>query len=111
MPPADRRSSARRPYYCEAHLEGLDVGRVPCRMADISVGGAFVEARTQLPAGARTRIRFHLAGREFVADAEVRYTSPGIGMGLHFIGGLSADDQCLILSFVMGQAAARARIA
>jgi hypothetical protein len=79
-------------------------------MADISVGGAFVEARTLLPVGARTRIRFHLGGREFVTEAEVRYTSPGIGMGLHFIG-LPADDQCLILSFVVGQAAARSRIA
>jgi hypothetical protein len=108
--PADRRRSARRSYVCDAHLEGIDMGRVPCRLTDIGVGGVFVETHTVLPVGARTRIRFHLGSREVATEAEVRYTSPGVGMGLQFIG-LPAADQCLILSFVMGRAAARSRIA
>jgi hypothetical protein len=106
----ERRSFVRRSYYGEAQLEGLDTGRVACRLSDVGVGGAFVEARTLLPVGTRTRIRFQLGGRDVVADAEVRYVSPGTGMGLRFLD-LSAADQCLILSFVMGTTAARTRIA
>ncbi len=102
MHPADRRSHARKAFYCEAQLEGLDVGRTPCRLADISVGGAFVEARTVLPVGASTHVRFRLGGREISSRAEVRYTVPGIGMGLRFTG-LSAAEQGLILAFVLGQ--------
>jgi hypothetical protein len=102
----DRRNHYRLTYYCEAQLEGLDVGRVPCRLADISVGGAFIEARTVLPVGARAAIRFSLGGREIVAVGEVRYSAPGIGMGLRFID-LPETEEMAIRTFVLKQGGRR----
>jgi hypothetical protein len=110
MSSSERRSDVRLPYYCEAKLEGLDVGRSTCRLADISVGGAFVEARTLLPVGTVARLQFRLAGREVTADAEVRYTCPDVGMGLRFVN-LAPADRYLILSFVVGQSALQSRTA
>jgi len=96
---AERRQHARVAYFTEASLEGLDVARVPCRLSDLSVGGAFVDARTNLPAGARVQMRFRLAEREISVVAEVRYSAPGIGMGLQFVD-LSDPDRVLIDSAV-----------
>jgi hypothetical protein len=91
-------------YYSEAELEGLDVSRVPCRLAELGVGGAFVEARTNLPIGGRASIRFRLGEREIVAQVEVRYAFEGIGMGLQFTQ-LSDPDKQTVASFVEQQGA------
>jgi len=99
MGPPERREHARIPYFTEALLEGLDVTRVACRLSDLSVGGAFVDARTTLPTGARVRMQFRLADREIAVVAEVRYAAPGIGMGVRFVN-LSEPDLALINSAV-----------
>jgi hypothetical protein len=91
----ERRTHRRLTHYAEAELEGLDVGRVPCRLAEVSEGGAFVEARTVLPSGAQTRLRFQLAGREIAARVEVRYSALGIGMGLRFVDLPDADREAI----------------
>ncbi len=96
---AERRTFKRVVHYAEAELEGLDVGRVTCRLAEIGEGGAFVEARTVLPPGARTRLRFELSGREIASQVEVRYSAPGIGMGVRFID-LPPDAADAIRAFV-----------
>jgi hypothetical protein len=82
---ADARADFRLTFYCEARIDGLDVARSLCRVADLGVGGAFVEARTVLPPGARTTIGFSILGQEIRTAAEVRYALPGIGMGLRFV--------------------------
>jgi hypothetical protein len=66
------------------------------------MGGAFVDARTTLPAGTCVRMRFVLGDREIVTMAEVRYASPGIGMGLQFVN-LSDQDRGWIGSVVNDQ--------
>ena len=99
MSVADRRRHDRITFFTEAWLEGLDVSRVPCRLGDLSVGGAFVDARTNLPPGTRIVMRFRVADREVTAIAEVRYAAPGIGMGLPFLA-MSDDDRELISSTV-----------
>jgi len=95
----ERRAHRRLTHYAEAELEGLDVGRVPCRLAEISEGGAFVEARTVLPTGAKTNLRFELAGREIAVQVEVRYSAPGFGMGLRYVE-LPATDAAAIRAFL-----------
>ncbi len=92
---SDHRRYARVTYYSEAELEGLDVSRVPCRLAELGAGGAFVEARTNLPVGGRASIRFQLADREVVAQVEVRYAFEGIGMGLQFTQVSDADKETI----------------
>lgn len=97
-----QRRYARVTYYSEAELEGLDVSRVPCRLAELGAGGAFVESRTNLPVGGRASIRFRLGESEIVAQVEVRYAFAGIGMGLQFTQVSDADKQT-IASFVEQQ--------
>jgi hypothetical protein len=101
---SDRRQHKRTTYYCEARIEGLDVARGACRLADISAGGAFVEARTVLPPGTRTRVRFELLGQQISALAEVRYCEPGIGMGIRFLD-LSPPDRATIDRFLRERSA------
>lgn len=90
-----RRQYARVTYYSEAELEGLDVSRVPCRLAELGAGGAFVEARTNLPVGGRAAIRFRLGEGDILAQVEVRYAFDGIGMGLQFTQVSDADRQTI----------------
>jgi hypothetical protein len=99
---SERRNSRRVTFYCEAHLEGIDVSHANVRLADLSVDGAFVDARTVLPPGAVARLRFTLLEREVSALAEVRYSMPGMGMGLRFKE-LSPEARDLIARFVEGQ--------
>jgi len=99
----DRRRHYRLTYYCEATLAGLDVGRLPCRLADIGPGGAFVEARTVLPVGACTNLRFELAGRDVAVESEVCYSAPGIGMGVRFKD-LPELERAHIQTFIIQQA-------
>jgi len=99
---SERRNSRRVTFYCEAHLEGIDVSHANVRLADLSVDGAFVDARTVLPPGAVARLRFTLLEREVSALAEVRYSMPGMGMGLRFKE-LSPETRDLIVRFVEGQ--------
>ena len=102
----DRRAHYRLTFYCEAQIEGLDLKRSSCRIADIGVGGAFVEASTVLPVGARTSVRFALLGHEITTAAEVRYSTPGIGMGLRFVN-LSELGEVVIRTLIATEAAER----
>jgi hypothetical protein len=100
MSDADRRSSKRVTYFAEAQFEGLDASRqFQVRLADVSVGGAFVDTRSVLPAGTMARLKFTLMGRELSVQAEVRYSMPSFGMGVRFLD-LNADDRALIEEFI-----------
>ncbi len=102
MDGSERRRSKRVQFYCEAALEGIDVARANVRVADLSVDGAFVDARTVLPPGVVARLRFTLMGRELNTMAEVRYSLPGMGMGLRFLD-LDDEDRQLLAAFVSAQ--------
>ncbi|HEY3380738.1 MAG TPA: PilZ domain-containing protein [Vicinamibacterales bacterium] len=95
MSESDRRKSTRITYFCEAELEGIDVSRLQVRIADLSVEGAFVDARTVLPSGSVARLRFTVLGKEITVQAEVRYSMPSFGMGMRFLG-LSPESLALI---------------
>ncbi len=85
MSEGDRRRSRRVSYYIEARLEGIDVGRSDVRIADLSADGAFVDARTVLPAGTIARLHFTIDSTEVSVLVEVRYCMAGFGMGVRFI--------------------------
>jgi hypothetical protein len=98
----ERRSSRRITFFCEAQLDGMDVSRTNVRLADLSTDGAFVDARTVLPPGSVANLRFTLLGQEVTARAEVRYSMPGMGMGLRFLD-VSPEARDLIARFVDGR--------
>jgi hypothetical protein len=95
MSEGDRRQSRRVSYFIEARLEGIDVGRSNVRIADLSVDGAFVDARTVLPAGTIARLHFDVDATEVSVLVEVRYSMVGFGMGVRFIDVDDATRQVL----------------
>ncbi len=91
----ERRGAKRVTFFSEARLEGMDVAHANVRLADLSVEGAFVDTRTVLPVGAVTRVRFNILGRDVTVSAEVRYSMPGMGIGVRFLD-LSPEDREVI---------------
>ena len=96
---SERRLVRRISYFTEASLEGLDVSRTDVRISELSVGGAFVDTRTVLPAGATARLLFSLGERRMTVTVQVRYAIPSMGMGLVFMD-LSDDDRQALEEFV-----------
>jgi PilZ domain len=66
--------------------EGTDE-RVISRVPDVSTSGMFINTSRQYPEGAVLNLSFCLAlsGVEVQARGEVRYTLPGVGVGVQFI--------------------------
>jgi hypothetical protein len=72
------------------------------RVADVSVGGMFVDlARPPFASGTRVITRFALHDDEprMVVDADVHYVQDGIGMGIRFVD-LRDEDREWIAAFV-----------
>jgi hypothetical protein len=59
---------------------------------DMSMGGLFIETPQPRPTGTVTRLDFLVAEGQIRADAVVRYTKPGSGLGLKFTA-LSEQDR------------------
>lgn len=75
---------------------------VESRVADLSVGGMFVDAlRTPFPIGSAVTVRFPLRSDEppLAVRAMVTYVQDGIGMGVRF-GDLPEEDRERIAAFV-----------
>jgi PilZ domain len=55
------------------------------RVRDLSPGGLFIETPSQFPANSETKLHFLVQEGEISAQAVVRHTRPGTGLGLKFI--------------------------
>ena len=95
MSSVEKRRSRRVAFFCEAQLEGIDVGRANVRIADLSVDGAFIDAVTVFPIGTVARLRFSAKDHEFSLFTEVRYSMPGMGMGVRFLDVSGSDHSAL----------------
>jgi hypothetical protein len=86
-PNLEQRRNPRVDLFQEIDCERDDVA-VSSRVADLSVGGMFVDLqRTPFPAGSRITARFALRAGEprLALEAEVHYVQDRIGMGLRFV--------------------------
>jgi c-di-GMP-binding flagellar brake protein YcgR len=94
----ERRRFPRVPLATQVqHGEGSFVGF----SRDISTGGMFVETNQHLDPGIKLNLRFHLEidSPIVMAEAEVLYQVPKVGIGLHFAE-LSQEDFERIRDFV-----------
>jgi type IV pilus assembly protein PilZ len=103
----DRRCSDRRIQVdvgAELVVEGGS--RFPCRVSDVSMGGARVEMAAPLPFGSTVMLRLRLPGsaRDLVLPSVVRWNRPGL-VGLQF-GLLGARETHLIASLAVERAQA-----
>ena len=81
----DRRDAKRISYICEVQCEGNGVSRLATRINDLSLTGAFIDSVTCYPTGTVLRLRFHILDVLIETRAEVRYSMPRMGMGVHFL--------------------------
>ena len=90
---------------CERHSSYHDLAfiyeghtqEVPVRVPDISPQGMFINTPQPLPEGAVLKVRFRLrhVKVEVRTRAEVRYSLPGVGVGVEFIDITPEDRQAI----------------
>ena len=81
----ERRAASRVRGPFDGSWDGAS-GRHTVRVADIGVGGAFVESWASLPApGERVTIDIELGGRHLTLSSEVVYADRSAGFGVRFV--------------------------
>jgi c-di-GMP-binding flagellar brake protein YcgR len=100
---ANRRQFPRAPLATQLQCEGC---MALAYSRDVSPGGMFVETTVPCEIGAHVELRFHLTdeGPVILAQAEVKYVVPKLGMGVEFID-LSPSDRERLENYVKGSAA------
>jgi len=69
------------------------------RLADLSIGGCYLETAIPLQVGSKVRVCIWIGETKVWADCEVAYGTPGLGVGLKFMG-MSELDVELIRQFL-----------
>jgi hypothetical protein len=54
-------------------------------IADLSVGGCYVEMTIPLPPGTKVKVGIWIGETKSWADGEVTYSTPGFGTGMKFV--------------------------
>ena len=91
----ERRGHNRSRLIVDVFFDGQDATGV-ASTKDISVGGFYMNTQAQLPEGAVLLVRIPFAdGKQIVANAEVVYSDPALGVGLRFQN-LSEENRALI---------------
>jgi hypothetical protein len=91
----ERRKARRVTVPLEGGWDGAS-GRRPCRIADLSTGGCFVETLNPPSVGESVSVTISLPdGHLLAAVTEVTYTFPTMGFGGRFLN-LSIEDAQLL---------------
>jgi len=84
--PDDRRATTRHPFTATVQIVELTAGlRLTARISDLSEGGCFVDTMSPLDSGLRTRLRIRSGEETVEAVGLVRFSQPGMGMGMQFV--------------------------
>jgi hypothetical protein len=98
----DRREAKRISYICEVQCHGSGISRLATRINDLSLTGAFIDSISCYTSGTILRLRFHIKDVLIETTAEVRYSMPRIGMGVHFLD-LQPDHVAALESLIDGK--------
>ena len=91
----ERRKAPRVTVPFEGGWEGAS-GRRPCRIADLSTGGCFVETLNPPAVGETVKVTVALPdGHLLEAVTEVTYAFPSMGFGARFLDLPNGDHQVL----------------
>jgi len=95
MSGADKREAKRVAYLCEVECEGATTRKLDTRINDLSVTGAFVDSVVDFPHGTVVRLQFRVNETPVDVNGEVRYSMPGVGLGVQFVD-LSPEEHAAI---------------
>jgi hypothetical protein len=91
----ERRSHDRSRLIVDVFFDGAAATGI-ASTKDISLGGLYMNTKTELPEGALLTLRIPLGeDQQVVVNAEVVYSNPGFGVGVRFHG-LSDTDRALM---------------
>lgn len=80
----DRRAFDRSRIIVDVFFDGNDATGV-ASTKDISVGGFYMNTKTEIPEGSLLLVRIPFGvGKQVVGNAEVIYSNPGKGVGVRF---------------------------
>jgi len=86
--PHERRKHTRYPFTVTVEaVESKSQTRIQGRTSDLSRGGCYVDTISSFPAGSVVKIRLTKDARSFESQAQVVYSSVGMGMGVKFTAG------------------------
>ena len=92
---ADRRKHPRLARPFEGHWSGAS-GTSSCRVADISLGGCFVQSLAMPSAGETTQVTIDFGDQSLTLDGRVAYVDPGMGFAVEFTALPAADRAQLV---------------
>ena len=90
----ERRRHDRSRLIVDVIFNGADITGV-ASTKDLSVGGLYMNTKTELPEGALLTVRIPFPEGDTVVNAEVIYSNPGHGVGVRFHG-LTEKDRALM---------------
>jgi hypothetical protein len=91
----ERRQHERSRLIIDVYFNGQDLTGV-AGTKDISLGGLYMNTKTEIPEGSLLTLRIPVAGRDIVCNAEVIYSNPGRGVGVRFHGMSELDREVLV---------------
>ncbi len=90
----ERRGHDRSRLIVDVFFDGADITGV-ASTKDISVGGLYMNTKTELPEGALLTVRLPFSEGDIVVNAEVIYSNPGRGVGVRFHGLTEKDRRIM----------------
>jgi hypothetical protein len=84
---AERRRNPRHNFSADAEVVEVVSGtrlRMTARVADLSIGGCYLDTINPFAPGTRAHLRIRHLGADFTCVATVKSCQPGMGMGLAF---------------------------
>jgi len=98
----ERRVAKRIRYICEVECDASGLSRLATRINDLSMTGAFIDSMTCFPSGTIVNLTFHVKNIRIDTTAEVRYSMPQMGMGVHFLD-LKPEHKAALESLIEGK--------
>lgn len=87
QPAIERRRDPRFSFCADAEVVEVVSGaclRMNARVADLSMGGCYLDTRNPFATGTRTHVGIRAANSNFTCVATVKSSQPGMGMGVAF---------------------------
>ena len=85
--PSERRDTARTPLAARIDiLEKSTEAAITGRVTDLSLGGCYADTINAFAEGTEVQVRIEHDLKSVELDGEVRFTQPGLGMGIRFHG-------------------------
>jgi len=82
---SERRTEPRTPMIAQAEVADIASGvKLSARVSDLSMSGCYLDALTPLPEGSDVHIRIAFNSEKLALRAKIRFSHPGLGMGVQF---------------------------